>query len=169
MSEWPIVLTITLRALHAWLTATEQVEGAVCAPHGHGLFGAPGWAVRICPSGARGRAVLVFDVPEDRNREMDGGITKAEWAEICALVGSLFTFIETWNGIGCWTGSVAVAEEPHPTLTAALALYREGCKVCAPGRGTPFCREAGHEWKQGFALLVRPSIERATDEEGEGS
>lgn len=164
-----IISEATLRRLHTWLTETVQPKGAVSSHHGHSSLDPSGWRVSVAPvppsGNGIGRAVLIFDVPEDRKYKYDdddghiGTITEAEWAEITEVVGSVFAVADFWNGVGCVTGSFGVNNDPHVSLHAAVRLYRTGCLECHPERewGTPFCKDVNHEWRQGFALLLKPT------------
>lgn len=149
---------MTLVAGLHWLFDTEQPEGAVQPHHGVVLPAVDNRQFGFIPAGWSRRAIVTVDVAKVRY-DGDGMPTNPlrpdelhDLTEQLATLGA--DVVETWNGHPSITGSLALSRPAHPTLLAAVALYRAGCPT-HPRVGV-FC-DCGW-FAAGDALVARPSV-----------
>ncbi|NML55314.1 hypothetical protein HHL19_16195 [Streptomyces sp. R302] len=175
VAVWVRYLPGTPAALAAglrWLFDTEQPDTAIVTHLGMSIPGAGNRWYGLCPSGADGQVVISTNVARVTWARADGDTYAANpiaYGEVAWLKGFLghlgHTVTATWNGYPGTSGSLALAEAPHPSLTAAVDRYRAGCPA-HPTAGV-FCDcEA---WKQGIAAAVRPSYTATKPRTGVGA
>lgn len=118
-----------------WLHHTPQPNGAVISHHGMQLT-EPDADRRLTfiPHGWNNHAVIVLAVlnpTHDPQRPYDPPTNPLAPDELDTTTHLLTTLgatvVHTWNGHPHTTGSLALAEPAHPTLTAAVARYHDGC------------------------------------------
>jgi hypothetical protein len=155
-----ITVTGVLVAGLRWIYDTEQPAEALDQHHGVTSPEVNGRRYSFCPWGLDGMVVVVVDVA--RPVYLPGGGVENPLggpAEVAGLVTALAALgrraVKTWGGAeGNSTASVALAGRAHPTLTAAVNRYLQGC----PTHDTVFCSRDGCRWfADGNALLVRPT------------
>lgn len=120
-----------------WL-ATEQPDGAALSHHAPGHLGRWGdVSASMLHTGAGGKPVLVVDVrlEEQADGQFVGHLTDAECHAVYEAVLGEVEIVDTWNGAGANTMSLAFDRERHPSIDRAHQVYRAGC----PEHGGPFC------------------------------
>jgi hypothetical protein len=123
-------LSEALRVGLGWLDM-EQPYGAIQSHHG--IHGGTNWGGRInvglIPRGWAGLPVVVFGVgnyvwfPE----RLANPFNRNEITRLNLAVSQVARVINTWNGEGSGSFSVAIDHGVHPTLDGALHTYRTGC------------------------------------------
>jgi hypothetical protein len=146
-----------------WLFDTVQPDGALDSHHGTGPRSAEDRTYSFIPSGHAGMPVVVMEIHESAKRwaprrglmELANPLTDADVTEFEDRLTKLgHTPARSWNGAGCDTVSMQLAERAHPTLLAAVAKYRRGC----PEHAGPLCSWDGCKWyPDARAKLVHPS------------
>lgn len=142
-----------------WLFETVQSEGAILQHHSIPLAGVANRNLGFCPSGWSNRAVVILNVAEVEWRK-EG----TEWTmlnplepdELADLTNALARLgeevVHSWNGHPADSGSVALKRPAHPSLTAAVDLYRAGCPTHP--RESVFCKCGWYG--RGNALVTYP-------------
>lgn len=141
----------------AWLFTTEHPEGATVSHLGASLLCDGNRRLGFCPAGSQGRPTITLEVahPQPRRTPRWGEVSHVPLApdeldRLSALLAARgYEEDHRWNGFPATTGSVAVAQELHPSMRAALERYRAGCRV---HHGSVFCGCA--TWAAGYGRLA---------------
>lgn len=144
-----------------WLYDTPQPDDAIANHHGYSVVVGER-RYRFIGQGINWGPVVVVDVPdpqyEHRGHDrvvvngLDGPAEMRRVADALAEMGHRVA--SQWNGSeGCETGSLGLADRPHPTLTAALRRYHDGC----PTHGGVFCPGECRWLRDGLDRAVQPT------------
>lgn len=147
-----------------WLLRSEQPTGALLQHHGVPIHYRGGRYFSFTPTGAENRACVVLNVSRPRRNletmELLNPLGKYETAGVRAELEKLGATVVrqcaangTEDGTGCEHVTFVLADNPSPSLHAAVGLYRKGCPHHPAS--SVFC-ECGW-WQQGDRLLVPPA------------
>jgi hypothetical protein len=155
------LLADSLAAGLRWLYDTEQPDGALLRTGGPILRTDDNRTLGFAPVSALLRPVVILDVTKvewiDRGpydlKEPANPLAPGELEALAERIVALgFDISGTWNGHPGITGSVGLKRPAHPSLLAAVELYRAGCPE-HPQRSV-FC-DCGW-YAAGHALITQP-------------
>lgn len=141
-----------------WLYDTDQPHQALVTQHGIKSLPTDQRRYSFTPAGTGSRHLPVIVVHVAHSRYTSAGelTNPLEPRELEGLADELermgYKVADLWNGEG-ETGSLALANEAHPTLVAAQRRYHNGC----PEHSSTLCGWRGCPWyRNGAAALQRP-------------
>lgn len=148
-----------LRVGLAWFYDTEQPVGALIQHHGSRVI-VGDRTIKFIPSTRSGPAVVISVThPHFTDYRLDNPLVPGEmaaWSERLSALG--YPVIDSWNGDGFESGSLAIGVPVHDSLQAAERLYHAGCPAHL-GKSV-FC---GCGWYQrGNRLMVMPDFKEVT-------
>lgn len=150
---------VALAAGLQWLLRTEQPKGAICQHHGVVIHTRGNRYFSFMPGNSEGRATVAISIHkverDMRTLELHNPLERNEMATLERDLTEMgVRVVDTWNGDGCDSGSLALAQPISPSLVAAVDLYRAGCQQ-HPSRNV-FC-DCGW-FRRGADLLVLPKL-----------
>lgn len=140
-----------------WLREVEQPADAIVFHLGDQTRAA-GFAIDFTPRLGGSSIVCVAKLVridlEDARRDTERDPRLLKKAELERVVRALevqgASVVDSWNGVGLFSGSFRVALELHPSLAAALTRYHDGC----PKHGSVFCKDADDPFVIGLRRAV---------------